>query len=147
MTPNCQNVCIQGKIPPICTKNGAILRKNIENHLKSKVHTECLKAGKIIENDCKTAPINSKFNTANKGVSQLRWDYTVYNDAKRGTLSAISWSYRVVASDIASKFEYSSEFSIYERSTLHYINPIGRNLLSTRHHNSIFKSFMKTPAV
>ena len=123
-----------GKVPKICSENGIIPRKtNIDNHLKSVVHKECVKADKLARlssNELQaSAPIDSQFICANKELANYVGNciYTVYNDAKRGTLSAFSWPSRVVARNIGSKFDINSEFTNYEPIDHRYVNPIGHN--------------------
>ena len=101
-----------GRVPKICSENGIIPRKtNIDSHLRSVVHKECVKADKLARlssNELQArAPIDSQFICANKELANYvgNFIYTVYNDAKRGTLSAFSWSSRVVGGKIGSKFD------------------------------------------
>ena len=106
-------------MPNICSENGIIPRKtHIDNHLRSVVHKECVKADKLARlrsNELQaSAPIDSQFIRGNKELANYvgNYIYTVYNDAKRGTLSAVSWPSRVVASNIGSKFDINTEFTI-----------------------------------
>ena len=127
-----------GRVPNICSENGIIPRKtHIDNHVKSVVHKECVKADKLarlssIELQA-SAPIDSQFIRSNKELANYvgNYIYTVYNDAKRGTLSAFSWLSRVVARNIGSEFDINTEFTNYEPNDLRYVNPVGhREFLS-----------------
>ena len=119
-------------MPNICSENGIIPRKtHIDNHVKSVVHKECVKADKLARlssNELQaSAPIDSQFIRGNKELANYvgNYIYTVYNDAKRGTLSAFSWP------SIGSEFDINTEFTNYEPNDLRYVNPIGhREFLS-----------------
>jgi len=76
-------------------------RKNIfSNHLMSKEHIECLKVHRLftILNEDKTneAPLDKLISAQNLKVSQRISELmcTVFNDAKRGTISA--WSFALL---------------------------------------------------
>ena len=119
-------------MPNNCSENGIITRNtHIDNHLKSMVHKECVKADKLARlsmNELQaSAPIDSQFIRGNKKLANYVGNciYTVYNDAKRGTLSAFSWPSRVVATNIGSKFDINTEFTNYEPNNLCYVNPTG----------------------
>ena len=122
----------------ICFKYRIIPRKtHIDNHVKSVVHKECVKADKLARlssNELQaSAPIDSQFIRGNKELANYvgNYIYTVYNDAKRGTLSAFSWPSRVVARNIGSEFDINTEFTNYEPNDLRYVNPVGhREFLS-----------------
>ena len=115
----------------ICFKYRIIPRKtHIDNHVKSVVHKECVKADKLARlssNELQaSAPIDSQFIRGNKELANYvgNYIYTVYNDAKRGTLSAFSWPSRVVARNIGSEFDINTEFTNYEPNDLRYVNPV-----------------------
>ena len=81
-----------------------------------------------------SAPIDSQFICTNKELATFvgNFIYTLYNDAKCGTLSTFSWPSRVAAGKIGSKFNIKSEFTNYEPNDLCYDNPISHNeFLST----------------
>ena len=121
-----------GRVPSICSENGIIPRKtHIDNHVKSVVHKECVKADKLARlssNELQaSAPIDSQFIRGNNELANYvgNYIYTVYNDAKRGTLSTFSWPSRVVARNIGSEFDINTEFTNYEPNDLRYVNPVG----------------------
>ena len=123
-----------GRVPNICSENGIIPRKtHIDNHPRSVVHKECMKADKLAtlnSNELQaSAPlISNLFEVIRSSLIMLGniyIQYTVYNDAKRGTLSAFSWPSRVVASNNGSKFDINTEFTNYQPKDLHYVNPVG----------------------
>ena len=124
-----------GRVPNICSENGIIPRKTlIDNHVKSVVHKECVKADKLARlssNELQaSAPIDSQFILGNKELANYvgSYIYTVYND---GTLSAFSWPSRVVARNIGSEFDINTEFTKYEPNDLRHVNPVGhREFLS-----------------
>ena len=81
---------------------------------------ECLTAEKVARMNANElqvhAPINLQFSAADDELANYVGNhiYTVYNDAKRGTLSAFSWPSRVVACDIGSKtVSKTGEESLY----------------------------------
>ena len=127
-----------GRAPNICSENGIIPRKTpIDNHVKSVVRKECVKADKLARLSSNellaSASIDSQFIRGNKELANYvgNYIYTVYNDAKRGTLGAFSWSSRVVARNIGSEFDINTEFTYYEPNDLRYVNHVGhRKFLS-----------------
>lgn len=91
---NCKQ---KNHIPPICSELGTLPRGSIlESHLQSDIHKECIKAdfiSKLSVSDTDIfAPINKLISNQNKKVAQRIGEFmcTIFNDAKRGTLSA--WS-------------------------------------------------------
>ena len=129
----------KGKVPDICQELGVVSRARIlDNHLQSKVHVECLKADRLRVLSppelAVTAPMDNALTIANK--NELRYVgklmHTIYNDAKRGTLSAYSWPSRHAAYKISEKFQMDSfrPFSPNEID-LRYINPVYYNELLT----------------
>lgn len=80
-------------VPAICSSNGTVPRKSIfSNHLLSKEHIECLKVHRFSalpkEDKTKEAPLDKLISAQNLKVSQKISECTVFNDAKRGTISA-----------------------------------------------------------
>ena len=129
----------KGKVPDLCQELGVVSRARIlDNHLQSKVHVECLKADilRVLSPPelAVTAPMDNALTIANK--NELRYVgklmHTIYNDAKRGTLSAYSCPSRHAAYKISEKFQMDSfrPFSPNEID-LRYINPVYYNELLT----------------
>lgn len=92
------------QIPPICTAEGSQIRQAImDAHLNSTMHAEALKACRlsrlstadlITENTIERAVARKNEELLKKVGAQI---CTVFNDAKRGTLSAWSWPSREIA--------------------------------------------------
>ncbi len=122
----------KGVLSAIAEESGTISRKDVqENHLQSLSHQECMKAEKfkrLPKSDLIShAPLDkmiskTKAELANKIGSHI---LTVYNDAKRGTLSARSWPSRYVATLMGKNFDMLSECRPYkqEPGDLQYVNP------------------------
>lgn len=119
-------------IPPICTELGTLPRGSIlESHLQSDIHKECIKAdciSKLSDSDTDIcAPINKLISNQNKKVAQRIGEFmcTIFNDSKRGTLSAWSWPSREVVDLKRKKLDVSIEFKALEvhEGDLQYVTP------------------------
>ena len=104
----------KNQVPALCTEHGTVPRKEVlEAHIASQMHKECVKAemAKKLDEDeaCKVNPVKRMFSARQMQVSgkMARCFYTVYNDAKRGTLSAWSWPSREVAHMLGCNAEHS----------------------------------------
>lgn len=114
---NCKQ---KNHIPPICSELGTLPRGSIlESHLQFDIHKECIKAdciSKLSVSDTDiSAPINKLISNQNKKVAQRIGEFmcTIFNDAKRGTLSAWSWPSREVVDLKRKKLDVSIEFTKY----------------------------------
>lgn len=126
-------------IPAICSEFGTVPRKEVlENHLNSAVHKQCVKTEQLSQLSTfevnSIAPMNKLITQQNKKLSlkiaQLMC--TIFNDVKRGTISAWSWPSREVAVLIRNNLNLEKSFEPYtpNNGDLQYINPTThRNLL------------------
>lgn len=121
-------------VPAICSSGGTVPRKNIfSNHLMSKEHIECLKVHRLStiskEDKTKEAPLDKLISAQNLKVSQRISELmcTVFNDAKRGTISAWTWPSCEVAYLKRQKLDIQQKFSPLKplEGELQYINPPG----------------------
>lgn len=121
-------------VPAICSSGGTVPRKNIfSNHLMSKEHIECLKVHRLStiskEDKTKEAPLDKLISAQNLKVSQRISELmcTVFNDAKRGTISAWSWPSCEIAYLKRQKLDIQQKFSPLKplEGELQYINPPG----------------------
>lgn len=121
-------------IPAICSPSGTIPRKEIcSNHLQSKEHIECLKAHHIntipTVDKINKVPLDKLISAQNQKISQKIGQLmcTVFNDAKRGTISAWSWPSSEVAYLKRQKLDVQQQFFPFKPSEgeLQYINPPG----------------------
>lgn len=90
-------------LPPICSELGTIPRNEILiNHLGSIEHKECIKVENMKNLSTSAininAPLNKLVSKQNEKLALKirKFMIEVYNDAKRGTLSAWSWPSREV---------------------------------------------------
>lgn len=95
----------RNKVPAICSEEGTVPRSEVSNnHLISNMHKECVKVSFIknisVEKRAVTAPLDKIISTQNHELSQKIGQLmcTIFNDAKRGTLSGWSWPSREVVS-------------------------------------------------
>lgn len=126
---NCKQ---KNHIPPICSELGTLPRGSIlESNLQSDIHKECIKAdciSKLSVSDTDiSAPINKLISNQNKKVAQRISEFmcTIFNDTKRGTLSAWSWPSREVVDLKRKKLDVSIEFKALEvhEGDLQYVTP------------------------
>lgn len=122
------------KSPPVTTINGTQYRKiTCDEHLKSQYHFECVQ--RLRRSEIRTAgiagsstPLEKMISTANEKLANLigRYAFTVYNDAKRLTLSAWSWPARAVAQEFGVMYninEPTKNLSARGQINLQYLNP------------------------
>jgi hypothetical protein len=90
-------------LPAICSEGGTLPRATIlKNYLNSRVHIDSCKVDKLKKfSDSKlvhNAPLNKIISSQNQKLSQKIGGImcTIYNDAKRGILSAWSWPSREI---------------------------------------------------
>jgi len=136
----------------MCTSEGTEARSyTIENHLKSPHHTECLRLDRLSkltdEQKTQEVPLLKAISGQNKQLADKIGGLIlqVYNDAKSLSLSAYSWPSRIVAGELASRFDYNKQFKNYDASAfdLQYVNPgFHRELLASivESHVSTFRA-------
>ena len=103
----------------------------MDAHISSEQHKQCLKVhrlSKLSREQVKlTAPMNRLISIQQRELSKkiASFMYTVYNDAKRGTLSAWSWPSREVASLLGRTVDLSQAWTpaCPSNDKLQYINP------------------------
>lgn len=99
-----------GRRPQITSEEGTQFRGHIViDHMKTKYHIECVKAWrlKVKEGtDDKATNLVRMCSKLNEKLANKVGSYavTIYNDAKRLTLSAFSWPSRQISSAIGSEF-------------------------------------------
>ena len=139
---------LKGKVPEICQELGAVSRsRTLDSHLTSKVYVECLRTDKFRMLSppelATTGPIDTAMTIANRNelLTEGKLMHTIYNDAKRGTLSAYSWPSRHAAYKISEKFKLNSFKPVLPcEIDLRYINPVYYNELLS----SIVDSYVPT---
>jgi len=104
-------------IPAICSELGTVPRKELlKNHLQSVEHVECVKVFQLSK--LTTDKINT-IASMDKCISQQnqklankigRFMCTIFNDAKRGTLSAWSWPSREIVDLKRKHLDLAKEF-------------------------------------
>jgi len=90
-------------IPAICSKLGTAPRKELlKNHLQSFEHVECVKVFQLskltTDKIKKIAPMDKYISQQNQKLANKIGCFmcTIFNDVKRGTLSAWSWPSREI---------------------------------------------------
>ena len=139
-------------LPPMCTAEGAEARSyTINTHLKSAYHRECLRLQRFSkltdEKKLEETPVLKSISAQNKQLADKIGGliFQVYNDAKSLSLSAYSWPSRIVAGELASRFDYNKPFENYTASSfdMQYIHPgFHRELLTSivQSHLSTFRA-------
>src|SRR6218665_3889517 len=129
----------QGRLPAIATEAGTVFRKEIvADHLLSEWHIESLKCEHFSAltkvEMTQQAPMDKFVSKANEALANKVGGLmvTVYNDAKRLTLSANSWPSRIVATQKAANF--SCNIPDYQPSLdLQYVTPKCHKKFLTSH--------------
>lgn len=132
----------KNQLPVICTESGTVPRKELlVLHLESQMHKECVKMQHIAKlqpddpHAHATPPVKQMFSIQQQKIAGKITGclYTVFNDAKRGTLSAWSWPSREVAHMLGTIAEQSGltdvSSSDIPNTNLQYINPQMHNEL------------------
>lgn len=128
-------------LSPVCSESGCASRASrLKKHIESHMHKECVKVDQLlilsVSEVHNTAPLNKLILKQNKilalKISKLL--VTVFNDSKRGTLSAWSWPSREVVSLICNQLDPEKKFQSYKpkEGDLQYINP-GTHSVLLRH--------------
>lgn len=119
----------RGRLPAITTETGTIYRKNIvDDHLKTPWHSESVKCSRLKKlakvEKAQQAPMVKMISKANETLANKigRLMVTVFNDAKKLTLSAHSWPSRMVATQKAASFNMCNTSE--PTFDLQYITPI-----------------------
>lgn len=118
------------KPPAITLKGGTLFRnKVVDEHICTEYHNQCIKASRIrkLESPLTETPLDRSIAKANEKLGNKIGKYmiSIYNDAKRLTLSAWSWPSRVVSEELGSRFNFT-ESHISDRSKrldLQYLTP------------------------
>ena len=101
----------KGRIPAIATKEGTRYQKSIVlRHHYSDIHRACLEAFKKKALYMECSPMHPIINSVKRTeihlYRKLLYNLSdVYNDSKRGTLSAWSWPSRCIARNVASSLD------------------------------------------
>jgi hypothetical protein len=127
------------RLPAICTNDGAVFRQTlVKEHECSKWHIACMiraRQEKVSALAAETQLEKTfRFINSELAMKMSRVMLQVYNDAKRGTLSAWSYPSRYVASLIGERLQLSEPHSNFTPSNtdLQYISPgTHRDLLLT----------------
>jgi len=119
-------------LPPICSELGTVPRSHIlANHLESNEHKVYISANNLAQLSAseidKSAPINKLISKQNNKVAHRIGQFmcTIFNDAKRGTLSAWSWPSREVVELKRQRLDLSKNVPILEtyEGDLQYVSP------------------------
>ena len=136
----------KNRIPAIATTEGTIYRKEtVADHLQSLSHAEAQKCARLSTLDnvrlSQGAPMDKLLSNANEALGDNIGSLmiTVYNDAKRLTLSGNSWPSRVVAGQRAANFRYNTgDGNAGDKFDLNYVTPAN--------HRSLMKCIVETHA-
>jgi len=141
--PNVIKPLWKGRIPPIATTEGTRFQTSIVwKHRTSEIHSACINALRsqaLIQADSIAHPLISSIKKSEEKLYQkvLYNMYDVYNDSKRGTLSAWSWPSRCMARNAAMEADKIGEYRPYcpKLSQAQYTNPV--------HHRECLKCIAK----
>ena len=119
------------KVPAIATDSGTIFRREVVlDHLQSNAHKESLKCERLTNLSkaeiIEKAPLDRLIRKGNEAAAKKIGSLmiTVYNDAKRLTLSAYSWPSRIVASKKAQMYANNDiSDGVVESYDLQYVTP------------------------
>lgn len=100
------------KSPAIASEGGTMFRREtVDSHFATSYHKQCMKADRIktLQVPSKETPIDLAISKSNEELANRigKLVISVYNDAKRLTLSAHSWPSRVVSAEVASSFTFN----------------------------------------
>lgn len=119
-------------LPPICSELGTVPRRHIlADHLESNEHKECISANNFAQLSAseidKSAPINKLMSKQNIKVAHRIEQYmcTIFNDAKRGTLSAWPWPSREVVDLKRQRLDLSKSVPLLKtyEGNFQYVSP------------------------
>ena len=148
----------KSRLPAIATESGTVYRQAVvSEHLASLWHKEAVKCDQInklsaVEISLQ-APLNVLISKGNETVANKVGNLmvSVYNDAKRLTLSEHSWPSRVVASQIGNNFIYNEKCSTSDKLDLQYVNPPSHRLflscIVSAHYKDILNTLLTSRAV
>ena len=131
---NFPEVCkahFMGRVPAIASESGTHFQSHITwSHHNSEVHKACIEAKRnelLYKANSTEHPMTSAVSTANQQLflKLTAHMFYVYNDAKRGTLSAWSWPSKYITRFAASRVSVSEAFQPYEPKAdeIQYVNP------------------------
>ena len=139
----------KSRLPTIATESGTVYRKNIVfEHLASIWHREAMKCDRLnklssVEISLQ-APLDQLISKGNEAIANKVGNLmvSVYNDAKRLTLSGWSWPSRVVASQRGCNFVYNEQCSTaVDEVDLQYVNPSSHRMFLTASSTHILRMF------
>ena len=120
----------KNQLPAVCSEFGTAPRKELlESHLASEMHKECMKADldETLHSGHGKKTVKAMFTAQQKHIAVKMFSclYTVFNDAKRGTLSAWSWPSREVANLFGAEFknEDIADNPVISNESLQYLVP------------------------
>lgn len=123
----------RGKIPGICTESGIVFRAQVfSDHAQSQLHKEAVKAYNVqqlsaVDRSLKT-DMGLHVSKANEILANRIGGLMIeiYNNAKRGTISAWSWPSTHIAHQMASEFKMNAPAADFLPldSELKYITPM-----------------------
>ena len=153
----------KGKMPAIASESGTIFRKEIvSDHQKSIVHIEAQKCARLHSLDkvqvTQQALMDKLISRRKEAVANKvgKLMITVYNDAKRLTLSANSWPSRVAASQKSQKFKYNDTDNekndeLDEAFDLQYVTPANHHefmaCIVEAHCREVFENLLNARAL
>ena len=121
--------CHRQRIPPIARVGGTRYREGVaSDHEKHQCHDAAVKAKRrsdLQKSDRLSVPIFAAMRHKKEGLFMKIGAYRldVYNDAKRGTLSAWSWPSRVLTRYMANEVKIGS-FNAFIPNQIQYLNPV-----------------------
>lgn len=149
----------KSRLPAIATESGTVYRKTIVlEHLASMWHREAMKCDRL--NKLSTveislqAPLDQLISKGNEAIANKVGNLmvSVYNDAKRLTLSGWSWPSRVVASQRGCNFVYKEQCSTaVDEVDLQYVNPPSHrmflNCIVNAHSKDVLNTLLNSRAL
>ena len=123
----------RGKIPAICTANGTILRlSELQEHLSSEIHKKSCSAENVskMSNVEKTTKTEIGMCISNQNAALCNrigsLMIEVFNNCKRGTISAWSWPSIHISNTMSSEFDMGSPHVTYNPSPgiFSYVTPM-----------------------
>ena len=121
----------RGKVPGICSESGIVFRASLfDDHFRSPLHEEAVNAYNVRKlsagGQAPKTPMSMHISRANEAMANHVGGLMIeiYNNAKRGTVSAFSWPSCHVAHEMGSKFSMNScALQLLSSLDLKYLNP------------------------
>jgi hypothetical protein len=149
----------KSRLPAIATDAGTVYRKAVvDDHLASLWHNEAKKCDRLTKLSkveiAQQAPLNQIISKSNEALANKVGNLmiTVYNDAKRLTLSGHSWPSRVVACQKGFRFAFNeTQSDITDQLDLQYVNPMCHGIflkcITQAHSKEVLDTLMKSRAL